>query len=151
VVSEDGYIVSAAHNHHVDRGRAVVRVIFADGTTVEAKRLGGNDDKDAGLLKIVDPGKWPYIPLGKDIASRPGDWCVALGFPGGHGSFRSKPSVRVGRVIRITDDVLITDCAIFSGDSGGPLLNLSGQIIGIHTSRSCSIAVNRHVGIHTHV
>jgi serine protease Do len=148
VVSEDGYIVTAAHNHDVDSDKALVKVIFADGTTIDAKRFGGNYANDLGLLKIVGEGKWPHIPLGKVDAPKPGEWCMALGYAGGHGAWRSKPSVRVGRLIRFAGDMFITDCACISGDSGGPLLNLSGQLIGIHSSIGNSVAVNRHFGVH---
>lgn len=147
VVSEDGYILTAAHNYLVDQDVPTVKVTFADGRTALAGRLGANFDNDAGLLKIVGGGKWPHIPLASVKAARPGDWCVALGYPGGYGSWRSKPSVRIGRVLRVDGDVLVTDCACASGDSGGPLLNLGGQIIGLHSSIGHCVAINSHIGV----
>src|ERR1035441_5427148 len=73
-------------------------------------------------------------------------WVLALGHPGGFD--RRRPLVvRLGRIIRLESDALQTDCTISPGDSGGPLLDMHGRIVGIHSAISSSLADNFHVAV----
>lgn len=98
------------------------------------------------MMKISDPGPWPYAELGTLAEARLGDWVLTLGHPGGYDPERSMV-VRLGRIIRMKPDALQTDCTLNAGDSGGPLFDMRGQVIGIHSRISDSTAENFHVPI----
>jgi serine protease Do len=142
VVSEDGYVVTVAHVG-VRAGRDVT-VTFPDGRRARAKTLGNDRGVDAGLIKITDEGPWPHVQLGKSADLKNGQWCLALGYPV---SFESgkPPVLRVGRILRQGSVMISTDCAIMGGDSGGPLLNLDGTVIGIGTRCDDKLTSNYHV------
>jgi serine protease Do len=78
--------------------------------------------------------------------AKAGDWVLALGHPGGF-DLRRSLVVRLGRIIRYVEGALQTDCTISPGDSGGPLFDMAGRVIGIHTAISSSMAANFHVEI----
>lgn len=118
IVSEEGLVLTAAHV--LLTGGPELRVIFADGRTVKATALGTNLDVDAGMLKLDEPGPWPFVPMAEAGVAEPGDWCVVLGHPGGYQLGRTPP-VRVGRILADDPTVVLTDCALIGGDSGGPL------------------------------
>lgn len=144
IVSEDGLILTAGHVIMSDA--RVFSITLYDGRQVDAKIMGGNLDIDAGMLKIVDKGPWPYVDLGYSTDCEFGQWVVGLGHPGGYELGRTAP-VRTGKIIDFQPDQLITDCALVGGDSGGPLFDLQGNLIAIHSSIGDSIAENRHVSI----
>lgn len=143
VISEDGYVLSAAHV--CDEPDLDAVFTFPDGKTVHGKTLGTNHELDAGLLKITDEGKWPKAEVGDVTRTRLGDWVLALGHPGGFDPQRSRV-VRLGRVIRLSG-LLQSDCTLIGGDSGGPLFDMHGQVIGIHSRISDSTVENFHVPI----
>jgi serine protease Do len=147
IISEDGYVLTAGHVS-MEPGK-VVTVILSDGRQVKADTLGWNNDIDSGLIKIKDEGKWPYVEMGdvKDI--KRGQWCVAIGHPGGYQARRA-PVVRLGRVLVVNKDFLQTDCTVDQGDSGGPLVDLNGRVIGIHSRISLRLTDNIHVPIATY-
>lgn len=143
VVSEDGYVLTAAHV--IGRPGRDVQITFPDGTIAAGKTLGLNVDVDGGLVKITDKGPWPYAPIvSPEEGPQPGDWCLATGHPGGFQDGRTAP-VRLGRVIRVDEFTLRTDCVITEGDSGGPLFDMRGRVIGIHSRISEGTTVNLHV------
>ncbi len=146
IISEDGYVLTASHVSAGARGD--VRLILSDGRQVPAKPLGANQTRDAAILKITEPGPWPFMPMGKSADLRRGDWVIAMGHPGGYEPGRTPP-VRLGRILTNTDGPfgLITDCTVIGGDSGGPLFNLKGEVVGIHSSIAASTTQNRHVPI----
>ena len=143
VISSNGIILTAAH---VMGHATKATVTFPDGKTVHAKALGKASDGDAGLLKITEEGPWPCLELGGKRQDTVGDWVLALGHPGGFDSKRSLV-VRLGRVIAIDSDTLQTDCTISPGDSGGPVINMAGNVIGIHSFITTSMAENFHVAV----
>ena len=144
IISEDGLVLTAGHV--CGRPGRSVRFTFANGKVAHGKTLGLDADADTGLMKITDPGPWPYVPTGDMDEAKAGDWVLALGHPGGFDLQRSLV-VRLGRIIRYVEGALQTDCTISPGDSGGPLFDMAGRVIGIHTAISSSMAENFHVEI----
>lgn len=130
IVSEDGYILTAAHVSQKPGSK--VTVILPDGKELNGKSLGNHVRGDVGLVKITDEGKFPFSKMGKSVKQSTGDWCFALGYPGGFNKERGAV-VRIGKVIEIRPNVVWTDCTLLGGDSGGPLFNLKGEVIGINS------------------
>lgn len=151
VVSEDGIVLTASHVVDNDgRAPTSLRVIFPDGQRYRAKLLGMNRTADAAMLKITEEprnGKtFPFVPLGESSKLNQGEWCFAIGHPGGFKDDRPAP-VRFGRVLSVGDRTVVSDCAIVLGDSGGPLFDMDGKVIGIHSMITEVIVENRHVAI----
>jgi serine protease Do len=147
VVSKDGIIVSVAHV--TQKAGREVQITFSDGKRAKAKTLGNFKSADASLLQLVDKGPWPYCDMGKSTEVRPGQWCLAVGYPV---SFAKgvKPPVRIGRVLRQSGASVVTDCPIMGGDSGGPLFDIDGKVIGCNSRVSGSMLGNVHVTIDTY-
>ena len=144
IVNSSGLILTAGH---VVRGAEEMTVIFADGAQTKAKVLGANYTRDTAMLQITEPGPWPFARLGHSRNLNTGDLVIALGHAGGYDPVRSAP-VRFGRIISTSNDGFFnTDCALIGGDSGGPLFDLDGRVIGIHSSIGYSIKINNHTGI----
>lgn len=144
IISADGYVLTAAHVS-MQPGRRVT-FIMPDGSRAQGRSLGVNIGIDAGLMKITDPGPWPFVEMGDASDLKPGTWVVAMGHPGGFDEDRSVVS-RLGRVFRSRSTVIQTDCTIIGGDSGGPLFDLDGKVVGIHSRISTSLRQNYHVPI----
>ena len=147
VVTEDGYVLTAGHVVGNTPGRDAT-IIFADGKKAPAKTLGADHDMDSGLVKITKEGKYPHVEMGHSGDLKLGQWCVTLGHPNGLKEGRP-PVLRMGRVWYARDDAIGTDCAIVGGDSGGPLLDTDGRVIGIHSRISEGIIENFDVPIDT--
>jgi serine protease Do len=147
IVSADGHVLTAGHVSG-EPGRSVT-IILHDGRMVKGKTLGVNKGIDSGLIKITDKGKWPFVDMGASDKLVKGQWCIATGHPGGYKKGRS-PVVRVGRVVLANASVVRTDCALVGGDSGGPLFDMTGKVIGIHSRIGMSIADNVHVPVDTY-
>jgi serine protease Do len=144
IISDDGLVLTAGHVCGVP-GRTV-RFIFPDGKTAVGKTLGRETESDTGLMKITSPGRWPHVPMGELDKNAIGNWVLALGHPGGFDPKRSVV-VRLGRIIRLAPGVVQSDCPISAGDSGGPLFDMHGRVIAIHSAISTSIAQNFHVPV----
>ena len=143
VVTEDGYVLTASHV--AGRPGRSVQIVFQDGRVARGKTLGMNPDVDGALIKIADKGPWEHAPLApEDAQPQAGDWCLAAGHPGGILPTRTPP-LRFGRVIVANDFVIRTDCTISPGDSGGPLFDLQGRVIGVHSRISEDETDNLHV------
>jgi 2-alkenal reductase len=136
IISEDGYILT---NNHVIEDTKEVSVIFADGREEPAEIMGGDVFSDIAVLKVN--GKMPAIaPIGNSDALKPGETAIAIGSP--LGDFKNTVTVGVisgiGRSIDVSENyqmegLIQTDAAINQGNSGGPLVNLAGEVIGINT------------------
>ncbi len=138
-ISADGYILTCSH---VVDTAADVEVAFASGETFGARLLGKNPKQDYALLK-VDLEGLPHFKIGDSTKVALGQWVVALGHPGGPYP-DMRPAFSIGRVTglhrrlpvqmmdRYYDDAIRTDAPIFAGNSGGPLLNLEGELIGLN-------------------
>jgi len=144
IVTADGYVLTAGHVS-AKPGRSVV-LILADGRRIKGETLGSNRTVDAGLVRITDPGPWPFVKMGDMAKIHTGDWCLAMGHPGGYQRGRP-PVVRLGRVLRKRDSVIQSDCTLVGGDSGGPLFDMQGRVIGIHSRIGKSASWNFHVPI----
>jgi len=146
IVSEDGLVLTAGHV--LLTGGKDFRVIFPDGREAKAEPYSKNLNVDAGMVRIIEEGPWDFAEMGSADTLDKGDWCVCLGHSGGYELGR-RPPVRAGRIVSFEPDQLVTDCVLIGGDSGGPLFDLDGRVIGIHSSIGGSIAENRHVSIAT--
>lgn len=144
IISPDGYVLTAAHV--AERPGNRVMVIMPDGTRYRAVSLGLNRGMDDGLVKITDPAatNLPFAPLGGADGLPLGTWTIALGHPGGYQQDRP-PVVRVGRILAKGQEFLRTDNTLVGGDSGGPLFDLDGRVIGIHSRIEQGIEHNVHV------
>jgi serine protease Do len=132
---KEGYIVT---NNHVIDGADEIIVNFHDGSKLKVDKVIGKDTKtDLALLKVTPKKPLPSVPFGGSAKLRVGDWVMAIGNPFGLGG-----SVTVGIISAKQrdinsgpyDDYLQTDAAINKGNSGGPLFNMDGQVIGVNTA-----------------
>jgi len=133
IISEDGYMVT---NHHVIDGADKIIITLTDGTEYEADIKGSDPKTDLAVLKLRDANDLPFVPWGDDEQSRVGDWVLAIGNPFGLGGSASTGIISaIGRDIQAGpyDDFIQVDAAINRGNSGGPLFNMQGQVIGINS------------------
>ena len=140
IISADGYVVT---NNHViapaARGATVesITVTLQDRKEYKATLVGRDPTSDLAVLKIVSPGALPFVRLGDSNNARVGDWVVAIGQPFGLGG--TVTAGIVSAVHRSTpgggafDSFIQTDAAINQGNSGGPMFNLNGEVIGINS------------------
>ena len=145
IVSADGLILTAAH---VIEGSKTMTVIFPNGRQETAKVLGANYTRDAAMAKLEGEGPWPFAEVSDSKTLEVGDYVVAMGHPKGYDPTR-RPPVRFGRVMtKRSLDFITTDCTLIGGDSGGPLFDLKGRVIGIHSNIGANDRqVNNHAGI----
>ena len=129
------------------RGTDEMTVIFPNGKQARAKVLGANYTRDSAMAQIIDKGPWPHTELGHSKSLKPGDLVISLGHAGGYDPVRTPP-IRFGRIIsRGINKFISSDCTLIGGDSGGPLFDLEGNVIGIHSSIGTSLASNNHASI----
>lgn len=133
VISEDGYIVT---NNHVIEGADEIMIEFFGGEKLPAKLIGTDPKTDIALLKVEATKPLPFVAFGNSDLARVGDWVVAMGNPLGQGFSVSAGivSARNRELSGTYDDYLQTDAAINRGNSGGPLFNMDGQVIGVNTA-----------------
>ena len=140
IISPDGYIVT---NDHVAGNAAEIKVTLTDTRIFEAKIIGTDAASDICLLKIEEENL-PYVDLGNSDDVIIGEWVIALGNPFGLFELNDKPTVTVGVVSatgmnleqineRYYLNMIQTDAAINGGNSGGPLVNSLGEVIGMNT------------------
>ena len=141
VISPDGYIVT---NDHVVGNATKITVSFPDGRTLDGRLIGSDQASDLALVKVDPEGPLPYLAFAQDIGPIVGEWAIALGNP--FGLFEAaEPTVTVGVVSatgrnlgrqqgRIYRDMIQTDASINRGNSGGPLVNALGEVIGVNTA-----------------
>ncbi|SDG28205.1 serine protease Do [Limimonas halophila] len=134
VIDEEGYVVT---NHHVVKKADEVTVILQDDTQIKAEIVGSDPETDLALLKIDADKELTALSWGDSEKARIGDWVLAIGNPFGLGG-----SVTAGIVSARGRDInagpysryIQTDTAINQGNSGGPLFNMDGQVIGVNTA-----------------
>jgi serine protease Do len=134
VIHPDGIIVT---NNHVIEQADEVEVNFADGTTLTAEVVGRDMKTDLAVLRVDPPAPLPFVEFGDSDTIRVGDWVMAIGNPFGLGG-----SVTLGIISARNrninsgpyDDFIQTDAAINRGNSGGPLFNMDGDVVGVNTA-----------------
>ncbi len=138
IVTPDGLILTAAHVTSEPGSKARpglhLKIILSNGHITTGTALGMDTATDAAMVQIDETrSDWPFVDLNRNaIAAQPGQWCFALGHPGGYDAERG-PVLRVGKVLKTTANSLQSDCVLMGGDSGGPLFSLHGELIGIHS------------------
>jgi len=167
IVNADGLVLTAAHVISPEppaaykSGREVTLIVqYAGGVKeVGGKALGVNRRMDSGMIQITEKGpnkgKWPFAPVANSADLKRGQWLVTLGHPGGYEPGRP-PVARLGRYLGteryirgIEMNLLRTDTTIVGGDSGGPLFDLTGKVVGIHSQIGPGLDVNLHVAADT--
>ena len=134
IISEDGFVVT---NNHVIAEADEISVILHDDTRLKAKLIGRDPKTDLAVLKVKREKKLPAVSFGNSRKARVGDWVVAIGNPFGLGGTVTAGIISArGRDINAGpyDDFIQTDASINRGNSGGPMFNLKGQVIGINTA-----------------
>ena len=133
VISEDGYVVT---NNHVIEGADEIEVEFINGDIFPAKIVGTDANIDIAVLKIDADKPFEYVAFGNSDVARVGDWVMAMGNPLGQGFSVSAGiiSARNRELSGPYDDYIQTDAAINRGNSGGPLFNMDGEVIGVNTA-----------------
>jgi serine protease Do len=134
IIDPAGYVVT---NNHVIENADEITVTLQDNTTLKATLVGHDDRTDLALLKVQSDKPLPAVKFGDSDAARVGDWVLAIGNPFGLGGSVSAGIVSArGRDIQQGpyDDFIQTDAAINKGNSGGPLFDMAGDVIGINTA-----------------
>jgi serine protease Do len=134
IIDIEGHVVT---NNHVIEGADEIDVILSDGTVLPATLVGADTDVDLALLKVTSRGPLTPVPWGNSDTADVGQWVVAIGNPFGLGgtvtagiiSARNR-DISAGSF----DDFIQTDAAINKGNSGGPLFNVRGEVIGVNTA-----------------
>ena len=134
VIDPDGIVIT---NNHVIDGADRIEVTFTDGTTLPAEIAGTDPKTDLAVLRVKSDRKLPHVELGDSDKARVGDWVIAIGNPFGLGG-----TVTAGIVSALNrdihagnyDDFIQTDAAINRGNSGGPLFDLEGRVVGVNSA-----------------
>ncbi len=147
---DEWFVLTAGHVSGSPGQRVVITL--SDGQQLRGRTLGRDRGVDSGVIRITstppgdDEQPWPHAPIGASQGLAPGTWCLATGHPGGFQRGRP-PVVRLGRVVQCDTRTIWTDCTIVAGDSGGPLFDLDGKVIAIHSRIGRGIAANYHAPI----
>jgi serine protease Do len=141
IVTENGLVLTAGHVVSVP-GRKLT-VVLPDGRRVAGHSLGVNTASDCGMVQITDRGPFSACKISDLTSLKVGDWCLGTGHPGGYQTGRP-PVVRMGRIVAIRETFLQSDCPLLGGDSGGPLFDLNGNIIGVHSRIGPRTSLNLH-------
>jgi serine protease Do len=134
VIDASGIVVT---NNHVIGDANDISVIFSDGTRLKAEVVGKDSKVDLAVLRVKPDKPLKAVPFGDSEVLRPGDWVMAIGNPFGLGGSVTAGIVSArGRQIESGpyDNYIQTDAAINKGNSGGPLFNMNGEVIGINTA-----------------
>ncbi|PIB24487.1 serine protease [Amylibacter kogurei] len=133
VISADGFIVT--NNHVIDKADEII-IEFFDGKELEATLVGRDEKTDVAVLKVEASEPLPFVTFGDSDVSRVGDWVMAIGNPLGQGFTVTSGIISArNRSLRGTyDDYIQTDAAINRGNSGGPLFNMDGNVVGVNTA-----------------
>jgi serine protease Do len=137
VVSKDGYIYTAAH---VTTPGVIYRVSFPDGKTCLAIGLGkielANDKTipDVAMIKIISQGTWPFAVTGSSASLKVNEPCISIAYPESLG--QPKPILRFGYISNVKNErgFIKSTCLMEPGDSGGPLFDYMGRLIGLHSA-----------------
>ena len=133
IISSDGFVVT---NNHVIENADQIEIEFFDGRFLEAKVVGTDPKTDIALLKVETKEELKFAVFGNSNEAKVGDWVLAIGNPLGQGFSVSAGIISArGRALSGSyDDFIQTDAAINRGNSGGPLFNMDGKVIGVNTA-----------------
>ncbi|MDR6785395.1 serine protease Do [Pedobacter africanus] len=147
VVDTAGYVLSVAHA--VSPG-TLYQITFPDGTKKLARGLGRIASNDAAMLKITEKGTWPYASMGWSSSLQKNMPCISISYPGTVGA--KTPTVRLGYVaeLKAPNGYLRSTCLMEPGDSGGPLFDMEGRVIGLHSRVDLSLDANFEVPVDTY-
>ena len=144
IISKDGLVLTAAHvTSKIDEE---IKVIMEDGREFTGRSLGLNSETDSAMLQIEDAGPFPFVEVDLQDTTKLGDWVFSLGHSGGFDKARGV-NIRVGRLVREAETTVQSDCMLIGGDSGGPLFNMEGELIAIHSRVGASREESMHVPI----
>lgn len=157
IIDDEGHILTAGHVS--GKPGQVAFIVMPDGTTLKGKTLGQYKSIDSGMVMIDMEAKdnkdklkgkpLPHLDMGKSSELVKGQWVIGIGHPGGFRPNRT-PVVRVGRILETNSFFIRTDCTLVGGDSGGPLFDMQGNVIGIHSRiGGTAITENLHVPVDT--
>ncbi len=149
LIDPEGYIVT---NHHVVSNADEIYIKLSDNIELPAKLIGIDKRTDLALLKVDTTEALPYVKFGDASKARVGDWVIAIGNPFGLGG-----TVTVGIISSkgrdldlnasgVVDDFIQTDASINTGNSGGPMFNVNGEVIGVNTAIFSPSGVNVGIG-----
>ncbi len=153
IVDPKGYIIT---NHHVVEGATKIKVSVSGGEDYTAEVIGSDEVSDIAVIKIKDEREFPFARIGESKSMKVGDWVIAIGSPFGFEQTVTAGIVSAtGRTFEggggpgrfsYLNDYLQTDAAINRGNSGGPLVNMNGEVVGINSFISSSSGSNSGVG-----
>ena len=151
LVQRDGapFLLCAAHvTLEADKD---IKIRMTNGRQLEGTSLGANHQSDVSLVRVdcdaEDVAALPSVEIGKSADLVRGQWVLMLGHPSGRKKGRTAPA-RLGRVLRVPEDgYLVTDCTMQGGDSGGPLFDMQGRVVGINSRISGNLAMNMHAPV----
>ena len=149
IISPDGYVIT---NHHVAGGAKAWRIHTADGQPYVADLVGSVPASDLALLKIRDGADLPYLTLGDSDALEPGQTVLAVGNPFGVGTLDHTPTVTQGVVGAVgvdraaAGDAVVTDAPVNPGNSGGPLIDLAGNLVGVNGQSASRFGIRANAG-----
>ena len=146
IISRSGLVLTAGHV--CGKKDTSLFVVLPSGRLVKGVSLGMQARADAGLVQL-ESGRYPSArirPVTDEVSV--GAWCLALGHPGGYDPQRGA-ILRLGRVISKSKNTLRSDCKLVGGDSGGPLFDLGGRLVAVHSRISRAPDQNFHVPLAT--
>jgi serine protease Do len=144
VVDADGHILSAAH---AVKPNNLYEVTFPDGAKFRAIGLGRIPSNDAAIMKIEEKGSWPYVEMGWSSSLKKNMPCISIAYPG---TLAAKtPTVRLGYIAETetSEGFIRTTCLMEPGDSGGPVFDMKGRVIGMHSKINLSLEDNFEIPV----
>jgi serine protease Do len=157
VVDAEGYILSAAHAVRPTdvfttvftggKEYSFFEVTFPDGRKFKAVGLGTIPSSDVAVLKIIEKGNWPYAEMGWSSSLKQDMPCISIAYPGPLGT--KKPTVRLGYIaeVQTSNGFIRSTCLMEPGDSGGPLFDMQGRVIGLHSRVNLALDDNFEVPV----
>ncbi|SMD05548.1 trypsin-like peptidase domain-containing protein [Pedobacter africanus] len=144
VIDTTGHVLSAAH---AVKPGDLYEITFPDGKKFKAVGLGRIPRNDAAMLKIKDKGSWPYTPMGWSSSLKKDMPCVSIAYPGTVGA--KTPTIRLGYIAETEtkEGFIRSTCLMEPGDSGGPVFDMKGRVIGLHSKIDLSLDDNFEIPV----